>query len=64
LPQGSPNNPLANMLLGNATSYTESSSNPTQDLASKVISFYADDSWKATKRLSVEYGIRFDPIGR
>jgi hypothetical protein len=63
-PQGSPNNPLANLLLGNATSYTESSSNPTQDLASKVFSFYADDSWKATKRLSVEYGIRFDHIGR
>jgi hypothetical protein len=62
-PMGSPNNPLANLLLGNATSYSESSSNPTQDLASKVFAFYADDSWKATKRLSVEFGLRFDHIG-
>jgi hypothetical protein len=63
-PQGSPNNPLANFILGNATSYSESSSNPTQDLAYKVISAYADDSWKVRKRLSVEYGLRFDHMGR
>jgi len=64
LPQGSPNNPLANLLLGNATSYNESSSNPNQDLAAKVMAFYADDSWKASKRLNVEFGMRFDHIGR
>ncbi len=62
-PLGSPNNPLANLLLGNATSYSENSSNPTQDMASKVFAFYADDSWQATKRLSVEFGLRFDHIG-
>jgi hypothetical protein len=62
-PMGSPNNPLANLILGNATSYSESSSNPTQDLAAKFFAFYADDSWKATRRLSVEYGLRFDHIG-
>ena len=63
-PQGSPNNPLANLLLGDATSYFENSSNPTQDLAYKVISPYLDDSWKITKKLSIEYGIRFDHYGR
>jgi hypothetical protein len=63
-PMGSPNNPLANMLLGNAVGFSQTSSNPPQDLAEKIISFYADDSWKATKRLSVEYGVRFDHIGR
>ena len=63
-PQGSPNNPLANLLLGNATGYYENSSNPTQDIAYKVISFYGDDSWKVNKRLSVEYGMRFDHMGR
>jgi hypothetical protein len=62
--QGSPNNPLANLLLGNASSYYENSSNPNQDIAYKVISFYLDDSWKATKRLNVEAGLRFDHIGR
>jgi hypothetical protein len=63
-PQGSPNNPLANLLLGNATSYSENSANPNQDLAFKVISFYLDDAWKATRRMSLEYGLRFDHIGR
>jgi hypothetical protein len=63
-PQGSPNNPLANLLLGNATSYSENSANPTEDLAAKVFAFYADDSWKATKRFSVELGLRFDHFGR
>lgn len=64
MPEGSPSNPTANFILGNATGYGESSSNPTQDLAFKVFAFYLDDAWKATKRINVEYGLRFDRIGR
>jgi hypothetical protein len=61
---GSPNNPTANFVMGNATGYNESSSNPKGDLAYKTISFYADDTWKATKRLTLQLGLRFDHMGR
>jgi len=61
---GSPNNPTANFVMGNATNYNESSSNPKGDMAYKTISFYADDTWKATKRLTLEVGLRFDHMGR
>lgn len=63
-PEGSPNNPLANMILGNAVNFSQSSSNPPQDLAYKVVSTYLDDAWKVNKRFSMEYGLRFDHIGR
>jgi Carboxypeptidase regulatory-like domain len=61
---GSPNNPTANFVLGNATGYTENNANPRGDLAYKTISFYVDDSWRASSRLNIEVGFRFDHIGR
>lgn len=61
---GSPLNPTANFVLGNATGYSEQSFNPAQDLAYRTISFYGDDSWKITRRLNLEYGVRFDHLGR
>jgi hypothetical protein len=61
---GSPLNPVANLLLGNAVGFSQTSSNPPQDLAMKIISVYADDSWKASKHLSVEYGVRLEHMGR
>jgi hypothetical protein len=60
---GSPNNPTANFLMGIATSYTENSASPVSDMAYQTLAFYVDDSWKATHRLTIEYGIRFDHIG-
>ena len=61
---GSPNNPTANFVLGNATSYHENSADPVGDLAYKTFSTYADDSWRVNKRLNVEVGFRFDHMGR
>jgi len=61
---GSPSNPTANLVLGNATGYQENNANPTGDLAYKTISEYVDDSWRVNKRLNVEVGFRFDHMGR
>lgn len=60
---GSPNNPIANFLMGNITQYAENSSSPVSDMAYQTLSFYGNDSWKATRRLNIEYGVRFDHIG-
>ena len=52
------NHPFANALLGNFTSYTESTTRPwTQDRAT-VIEGFVQDNWKIGPRLTVDYGIR------
>ncbi len=61
---GSPNNPVANFVMGNGTSYSENSANPRGDMAYKTISFFGDDTWKITRNFTFEYGIRFDHLGR
>jgi hypothetical protein len=62
-PLGSPNNPTANFIMGNVTSYAENNSSPISDMAYQTLSFYVDDAWKATKRLSLQLGFRFEHIG-
>jgi len=62
-PLGSPNNPTANFVMGIVSSYAENNSAPISDMAYQTFSFYGNDSWKATRRLNIEYGIRFDHIG-
>jgi hypothetical protein len=61
---GSPNNPTANFVMGNASAYSENSANPRGDLAYKTISFYGDDSWRIRRNFTLEYGVRFDHMGR
>lgn len=60
---GSPNNPTANFIMGSTTSYTEASKNPNSDMAYQNVSFYGDDSWKVSNRLSIEFGARVEHIG-
>ena len=60
---GSPNNPTANFVMGVANGYGENNAAPISDMAYQTFSFYGNDSWKATQRLNIEYGIRFDHIG-
>jgi len=60
---GSPNNPTANFLTGTVTSYNETNQALVSDIAYQTFSVYGDDSWKASNRLNVEYGVRFDHIG-
>jgi hypothetical protein len=60
---GSPNNPTANFLMGLMTSYTENNSAPVSDMAFQTFAVYFDNSWKASKKLTVEYGIRLTHMG-
>jgi len=54
-------NNYADMLMGLVGgSYTEQQVPPPTQISKNVMSFYAQDSWKLTRRLTVEYGMRFD----
>jgi Carboxypeptidase regulatory-like domain/TonB-dependent Receptor Plug Domain len=58
------NNPLdsnwgyANVLLGNFTSYVESTTRPSAEGRATTIEWYGQDVWKATRRLTIEGGLR------
>ncbi|MGH9936482.1 MAG: hypothetical protein ACREAM_09560, partial [Blastocatellia bacterium] len=59
------NNPLntnyayANAALGNFTQYSESNTRPSGEGRQSLFDFFVQDSWKATRRLSFEFGVRF-----
>jgi hypothetical protein len=59
------NNPLdsnyayANALLGNFQTYQESTARPSGEGRQSLFDFFVQDSWKATRRLTVEMGARF-----
>lgn len=59
------NNPLetgyayANAILGVFNSYTEASSRPFLHFRLSNVEWFAQDNWKATRRLTFEYGMRF-----
>jgi Carboxypeptidase regulatory-like domain/TonB-dependent Receptor Plug Domain len=58
------NNPLdsnwgyANALLGVFTSYVESTTRPSTEGRATTIEWYGQDVWKATRRLTIEGGLR------
>jgi hypothetical protein len=49
----------ANAILGYFNSYSESNSRPGQDMRSSVMESYIQDTWRVTKKLTLNYGIRF-----
>jgi outer membrane receptor protein involved in Fe transport len=59
------NNPLdtgytyANAALGNFTSYTESNSRPSTEGRFTSVSWFAQDTWKISRKLTLDYGVRF-----
>ncbi len=59
------NNPLdanyayANGILGNYTSYVESTSRPGYNGRQTTIEWFAQDSWKVSRKLTLELGMRF-----
>ncbi len=59
---GSSNN-VVNFLVGSATGYGETNGEPLTDLAFQNIGFYGNDQIKASKKLTVEVGFRFEHIG-
>ncbi len=62
---GNPNttgNAMADALIGNFSSYSEASSDPTGHFRFTQPEAFAQDSWRVLRNLSVEYGIRFQYI--
>ncbi|MDE3178622.1 MAG: TonB-dependent receptor [Acidobacteriota bacterium] len=57
-------NPMADLLLGHAQSFNQYSNAPVHNLWYNNVAFYAQDQWKATRRLTVDYGVRFDHMGQ
>ena len=53
----------SNALLGVFNTYRESNLQPIVRYRQKNIEWFAQDSWKATRRLTLEYGVRFSWIG-
>jgi outer membrane receptor protein involved in Fe transport len=51
--------PFANAALGVFNSYTEATSRPTSLITSTGVDWFVQDNWRVTKRLTLDYGIRF-----
>ncbi len=58
-------NAYADVLMGvGFGGYTEVALPPPGTIAQNVYSFYAQDAWKVTRRLTLEYGMRFEHIAK
>ena len=55
---------VADFLLGRTANYQQVSSFPTNDLKFHQWSLYAQDSFKANRQLTLNYGLRFDHVGQ
>ncbi len=49
----------ASALLGNFSNFAQSSSRPVGHFRYNQLEFYGQDTWKATSRLTLDYGMRF-----
>ncbi|HTC94176.1 MAG TPA: carboxypeptidase regulatory-like domain-containing protein [Terriglobales bacterium] len=54
--------PFADALLGNFNTYTQVSADPVGHFRYNNTEAYVDDSWKATRKLSLEIGLRYQYI--
>ena len=52
-------NPYASALLGAFRGFDQTSSRPRGFFRYNQLEFYAQDTWKATSRLTLDYGVRF-----
>jgi hypothetical protein len=55
-------NPYANALTGVFNQYQEASARPDPILVTNSIEWFVQDTWKLTKRLTLDYGLRFSVI--
>ncbi len=60
---GSPLNPTANFLMGYATGYNSTNKFENVEMAYGYFAAYYDDTWRATHRLTLEYGVRAEHLG-
>ncbi len=52
-------NEYADLLTGNLNSYNEANKNRLNDIHYGTYEFFGQDSWKASKKLTLEFGVRF-----
>ena len=52
--------PVQSYGLGLPSNYIQGFGNPVSEIKNRPIAFFAQDSWKATRRLTLNYGIRYD----
>jgi hypothetical protein len=57
------NNPIADILVGHATNMSQYSSAPVHDVAYHEYAIYGQDRWQATRRLTLNYGLRLEHEG-
>ena len=55
-------NGIANMMLGNFNNFTQASGHIYPWFRFWQLDFYAQDSWKVSRRLTIEYGARFSHL--
>jgi len=58
------NNPFADMLIGHTDGESQVANAPNYDMAYHEWALYAQDSWHATTKLTLNYGVRFDHDGQ
>jgi hypothetical protein len=52
-------NEYADLLTGNLSGYNETNFNRINDINYSTYEFFGQDSWKATRKLTVDFGLRF-----
>jgi hypothetical protein len=57
-------NELADLYMGHAQSFLQTSADPINDMWFNNLAFYAQDSWKASRRLTLTYGVRIEREGQ
>src|SRR5215475_4819997 len=57
-------NALADILLGRINDYQESTKNVLHNIGFNTFEFYVSDSWKASRRLTLDLGARFYHLGK
>ena len=53
------NDPYSNAMLGVFSSYTESTTRPAVRARSSIVEWYAQDTWKVSRQLTLDIGVRF-----
>jgi len=61
---GTTGNPLADMLIGHPSSFAQTSADPVHTMWFTELAFYAQDQWKVSRRLTLNFGLRFDHEGQ